>query len=635
MAIKKIGPETDYSSCLVIMTARSESREDHDSGIPAGEQPRIAFYERIFQALRGSDLPVQETQKQKTNSLFLTSHQQRESTDELDPGTSHLIPSTMFDDAWLLRTHTRARTAGRRSGALIGACVGAVGLLALGPVLMLLCGIGGCVVGFGIGGLYDMNRSRRTRSDAEKELRRLTYLVRFAIDQIHRKSQGPKSQQYCCQIIQEVILEFRPLILFTNPSPVVLKKLKLFYSFLRDQEVEEYLWMMLNEFLSTMTSVEKLAIPEFIATCQNIFVPLVEVEKRLHIASDRRMDVIVKIEEFIADPMLQQYIKRTNPPPETTGMIDPAVVQEQRRPRRGSVYLSPRNDEEYFDGLYDVESEGIVRMSSRVDGSFFRNFDDFMQFDLELKHKMPISESEFKFLYEKEAESLKAPGWELTVDKRHIKVLRYCSKDEMSTSVLVRAYARIPKTSSSNVFYHIYDPNKRQSWDKNFSAISIVSGCGGGGQDAEEILYCQLQAPFGITPRDFLQYRKAAVVHDSICILMRSAEHENHPHLPGFIRAESLISGYIIRQNGDDCDLFLMSQTDIKGLIPKWIVNMVAAKAPAQWVESLTISCDQSLAKQFSNNAESMNDFLAKFLTNVTQKDFVSNRIDENSINAV
>jgi hypothetical protein len=78
-----------------------------------------------------------------------------------------------------------------------------------------------------------------------------------------------------------------------------------------------------------------------------------------------------------------------------------------------------------------------------------------------------------------------------------------------------------------------------------------------------------------------------------------------------------------------------MSQTDIKGLIPKWIVNMVAAKAPAQWVESLTISCDQSLAKQFSNNSDSMNDFLAKFLTNVTQKEFVSNRIDENSINAV
>jgi hypothetical protein len=100
---------------------------------------------------------------------------------------------------------------------------------------------------------------------------------------------------------------------------------------------------------------------------------------------------------------------------------------------------------------------------------------------------------------------------------------------------------------------------------------------------------------------------------------MRSAEHENHPNIPGFIRAESLISGYIIRQRGPDCDLFLMSQTDIKGLIPKWIVNMVAAKAPAQWIECLVTSCSQLLAKEFSNDKDRMDKFLSKFVANATQ----------------
>ena len=582
-------------------TVQSTPVKDKNNGV----------YSWIASALRGADRPNSHhigTVNRASDSFFLTSHTARESSDELPAGKSHVIQSTMFDEDWLVRTHARARTAGRRSGALIGACVGAIGLLALGPVLMLLCGIGGCIVGLTIGFLVDMSRSRRTKTEAQKELRRLTYLVRFAVDQIHRKSQSVKSQTYCCQIVQEVILEFKPLIMLASLSPVVLKKLKLFYSFLRDQEVEEYLWLMVNEFLSSMSAVEKLTISDFIKTCQDIFAPLVEVEKRLKIPTDRRMEVIVKIEEFLADPKLEQYIARTSPPT----AIDPSAVMEER-PRRGSVYLSPKGEDDY--GYLEVQTEGIVRMSSRLDGAFFRNFNDFMQFDVELKHKMPISSSEFKFLFEKESEPLGSLGWSLTVDKKNIKVLRYSPPDdETSTSVLVRAYARIPNTNAANVFYHIYDPKKRQSWDKNFSAISVIP------TDDCEILYCQLQAPFGVTPRDFLQYRKALNDGECLSILMRSAEHETHPNLSGFIRAESLISGYVIRERGPDCDLFLMSQTDIKGLIPKWIVNMVAAKAPAQWVESLTSSCAKLLAKDFADNREEMNEFLAMYLGNATRE---------------
>merc|ERR1712032_1553792 len=59
------------------------------------------------------------------------------------------------------------------------------------------------------------------------------------------------------------------------------------------------------------------------------------------------------------------------------------------------------------------------------------------------------------------------------------------------------------------------------------------------------------------------------------------------------IRAESVIAGYIIEQTYDKRDnskvlsLFILSCSDIKGLVPKWIVNMVAPKKPAEWVESL------------------------------------------------
>jgi len=450
-----------------------------------------------------------------------------------------------------------------------------------------------------------MNKARKTRNDAERELRRLTYLVRFALDQINRKSHTAKGQDLCCDIIKDVTYEFRPYIQVAHLSGIVAKKLNLFYhTFLKNETVTHYLWIIVNEFMTQLDN--ELTVPDFIHMCRDLFVPLVEVEHMMQYDSER-LEVIVKIEDFLNDPKVRQFniaVRNVEKRMENllVGADESRIIQ---RHDSGCDYFSPRRlDSQYLgDEALDVNSAelaacldviaacgGNIPSTSRP--PFFQNFDDFISFDIDLKHKLPISISEFAFLYEKESESLTAPGWELAVDKRMIKILKFNpetagsnSRTDMGTSVLVRAYARLPNTDSRNIFYNIYDAKKRQSWDTNFSDITVLN-------DSEcEILYCQLASPFGVTPRDFLQYRKAVIDTDCISIMMRSADHDSRPVKSGFIRAESFISGYIIRQRGPDCELFIMSQTDIKGLIPKWIVNMVAAKAPAQWVDNLLRAC--------------------------------------------
>jgi hypothetical protein len=37
--------------------------------------------------------------------------------------------------------------------------------------------------------------------------------------------------------------------------------------------------------------------------------------------------------------------------------------------------------------------------------------------------------------------------------------------------------------------------------------------------------------------------------------------------------------------------LSIIAQTDIKGSIPKWLVNTVAQKAPKEWVSNLVKGC--------------------------------------------
>ena len=84
-------------------------------------------------------------------------------------------------------------------------------------------------------------------------------------------------------------------------------------------------------------------------------------------------------------------------------------------------------------------------------------------------------------------------------------------------------------------------------------------------------------------------------------ILFRSAEHPDAPERKGVVRAETYISGYILRKNKEDrkkLDFFLVSLADPRGLIPKWLVNRGSATAPPQWIAALTRSCLEVMKDQ-------------------------------------
>jgi len=140
----------------------------------------------------------------------------------------------------------------------------------------------------------------------------------------------------------------------------------------------------------------------------------------------------------------------------------------------------------------------------------------------------------------------------------------------------------------AHVAFHLfYAAEERMKWDKVFAKQAII----GGDCQGSDILYSLLRPPVG-TPRDFLQYRRVRLQKDgSILIVLRSAEHPDCPEESSAIRAESYISGYVLRQEWDGetpvLKIFLMSCSDIKGLIPKWIVNTIAPRKPAEWIESL------------------------------------------------
>jgi len=201
---------------------------------------------------------------------------------------------------------------------------------------------------------------------------------------------------------------------------------------------------------------------------------------------------------------------------------------------------------------------------------------------MSFKHKMPITLSEFEFLRQKKAESL--DGWDVCVDRKEIKV----AKTQTETGcITLRAWATVPGVDMTVAFFLFANHHERVKWDKVFAKMSIIA------EDIQgsEILYSLMKVP-AVTARDFLQYRRCLVRDDgSIEIFLRSAIHQDMPEQKGVIRAESYIAGYILHQTFDGTTpvlhIFLMSCLDIKGLIPKWIINATAPRKPAEWVETL------------------------------------------------
>jgi len=180
--------------------------------------------------------------------------------------------------------------------------------------------------------------------------------------------------------------------------------------------------------------------------------------------------------------------------------------------------------------------------------------------------------------------------WKSVCNAKEVQV--YKKKVEGSPAILLKAYAIIDDITPEVIMKAITDQKSRREWDKVCQDFTIFD------EDPDTndcIVYYLIKAPMGVSNRDFVQKRQ--MVRDyptpgAITLHFKSVVHPKFPVVKKIVRGETSISGYILEPIGaTGTKLTLVSQNDIKGLIPKSIVNMVAAKAPKQWVANLKKGC--------------------------------------------
>ena len=160
--------------------------------------------------------------------------------------------------------------------------------------------------------------------------------------------------------------------------------------------------------------------------------------------------------------------------------------------------------------------------------------------------------------------------------------------------ILIKCIAKIPYNKDI-IFEAIADLNIRKQWDSVFSELKVVNH---EGENGAEILYMIVKSPVIIvSDREFVQQRKMwknFPTNRSHILHFISLENPACPITKKLVRAETIISGYYMQDDPQEPGhsiLGVLSQTDLKGNLPHFLVNKFAPKASKGWVKSLIKGC--------------------------------------------
>jgi len=181
---------------------------------------------------------------------------------------------------------------------------------------------------------------------------------------------------------------------------------------------------------------------------------------------------------------------------------------------------------------------------------------------------------------------LESEGWNVCYEATDVKV--WDKSVEGSAINIVKLWGTLP-VSPAVCYDVLHDPDYRKVWDENMSEgynIEVLDAY-------NDVGYYAAKSPFfAIAGRDFCNQRSWWVAEDlsNYLIINHSVEHEKCPPQKSFVRAKSIRTGYWLRpapDNADHTEIIYLTQTDLMGMIPTWIVNKATKTFAPRLIENL------------------------------------------------
>ncbi|XP_064636421.1 START domain-containing protein 10-like [Lineus longissimus] len=168
-------------------------------------------------------------------------------------------------------------------------------------------------------------------------------------------------------------------------------------------------------------------------------------------------------------------------------------------------------------------------------------------------------------------------GWKLEFNKSPPTKV-WSKKNDYSSFKVLKGFTVFEDVTPGQLYDVIHDPRYRRQWDPHMiegREICFINPC-------NDIGYYSIKSPVpGMKNRDFVTQRSwLAQDHLNEYIIMNhSVNHKSCPPKKEFVRGKSFLTGYYITPHQNKmgkmgCEFYYITQCDVGGQLPAWIVNM-------------------------------------------------------------
>lgn len=178
-------------------------------------------------------------------------------------------------------------------------------------------------------------------------------------------------------------------------------------------------------------------------------------------------------------------------------------------------------------------------------------------------------------------------GWDIVKDNPDFKV--YKKITEYSPVAIIKATILVNDTTPDDALFAIWDGEFRREWDNVLQDFKVIEKF----SENSDVIYFYAASPFPsiVSNREFIQHRKYRKDENGILIVYWSAERDDIPIPKGWVRANTIISGYYIKSIEGGVELYFISQNDVKGKIPPKLINAVAPTKAMDWSRKFRRAC--------------------------------------------
>jgi len=164
-------------------------------------------------------------------------------------------------------------------------------------------------------------------------------------------------------------------------------------------------------------------------------------------------------------------------------------------------------------------------------------------------------------------------GWNICYESSDGKIKVWDQPSDKSAVNVVRLLAIFSDVDHETLYDTLHDPYYRKIWDDKMIEGFLIEQI----NETNDVGYYSAKMPFPLSNRDFVNERSWRVKPNEEYIIMNhSVIHSKEPERKGFVRANSIKTGYLVRPQTDGgCVIVYQTQTDPKGAIPTWLVNQV------------------------------------------------------------